>query len=187
MDGGLSIALLATAVIAAGVSAYGAYTAAQDQKDTLKANQKAREQDAAITEQAGQEAAARQRKRDSYALNSFGAKAAAAGVVAHEGSSLMSEMDFASQSELEAQHVKYGYDLQAREKRVGASFMGWQASKVHPEMEAGKSLLASAGSIAGSYTSGAYNPSPAPGAGATGGGIGYGAASTPPSGYNTPY
>ena len=146
-----TIATLVIGVIGAAVAAYGAYSAAQAQQEQLQAKARAREDDAAIAEQAGQEAARRQRRKDKAALESFGARAAGRGVVAHEGSSLMSELDFATQSELEAQHVKYGYDLQAREKRVEASFAKWQAGKISPTAAMTTSLLSSAGSIAGSY------------------------------------
>lgn len=151
MDGGLSIALIAVAVAAAAASAYGAYESAEQQKNQNKENAARRAEDAEQMRLAGEEAARRQRKKDQALLESFGARAAARGVVAHEGSSLISEMDFAEQSELEAQHVKHGYEMQARAKRQEAADLRWQASKISPGMEAGKSLLQSAGSIAGSY------------------------------------
>lgn len=149
---GVEIATLAIAAVGMAVSAYGAYAAAKDQQDTLKARAKAKQEDAAIALQAGQEAANRQREKDKRLLNSFGAAAASRGIVAHEGSALLQELDFASKSELEAQHVEYGYKLKAREQNVEASFMKWQASKISPETSMGMSLLSSAGSIAGSYS-----------------------------------
>jgi len=148
---GVEIATLAIAAVGMAVAAYGAYATAKDQQDTLKARAKAKDEDAAIALQAGQEAANRQREKDKRLLNSFGAAAAGRGVVAHEGSALLQELDFASKSELEAQHVEYGYKINAREKNVEASFMKWQASKISPETSMGMSLLSSAGSIAGSY------------------------------------
>ena len=147
-----TIATLVIGIVGAAVAAYGAYASAQAQQDQLEAQARIREEDAAIAEEAGVEAARRQRKKDKAALESFGARAAARGVVAHEGSSLMAELDYATQSELEAQHVKYGYDLQAREKRVEANFAKWQASKISPTAAMTTSLLSSAGSIAGSYS-----------------------------------
>lgn len=151
MDGGVSIALVALTVAAAAASAYGAYASAKSQQNQLKENAARRMEDEQALRIAGEEAAQRQRKKDQARLESFGAIAASRGVEAHEGSSLLEEMDFASQSELEAQSVKHGYELQARVKRQEAKDMRWQANKISPEMELGKSLLASAGSIAGSY------------------------------------
>jgi hypothetical protein len=168
MDGGLSIALIAVTIAAAAASAYGAYASAQQQQDQLKENAARRMEDEAQLREAGEEAARRQRKKDESALDSFAARAAARGVVAREGSSLLTEVEFAEQSELEAQHVKHGYDLQARVKRQEAADMRWQAKKISPEMELGKSLLASAGSIAGSYGTGGMGGGPSA---QTGGGI----------------
>jgi hypothetical protein len=152
MDGGVSIALVALTVAAAAASAYGAYASAQAQQDQLKENSARAREDALAMQEAGEEAARRQRKKDQARLESFGAIAAGRGVTAREGSSLLEELDFASQSELEAQSVKHGYELQARQKRQQAADFKWQANKISPEMELGKSLLASAGSIAGSYS-----------------------------------
>lgn len=169
MDGGVSIALIALTVAAAAASAYGAYASAQSQQNQLKENAARRMEDEQALRLAGEEAARRQRKKDQARLESFGAASAARGVVAHEGSSLLEEMDFASQSELEAQSVKHGYDLQARVKRQEAADMRWQANRISPEMEMGKSLLASAGSIAGSYGTAGMGAQ-------TGGGLATGAA-----------
>jgi hypothetical protein len=148
---GAEIALLAVAAVGAAVSAYGVYESSENQKQTLKVQAKIREEDAAMTRMAGEAAAARQRAKDARRLASFGAAAGAAGVVAHEGSSLLAEMDYATDSELEAQHVRYGYELGARSKNVEANFARYQAGSIHPEQAAGISLMSSAGSIATSY------------------------------------
>jgi len=148
---GAEIALLAVAAVGAAVSAYGTYQSAENQKQTLKTQAKIREEDAAMTRMAGEAAAARQRKKDERRLASFGAAAGAAGVVAHEGSSLLAEMDYASDAELEAQHVRYGYELGARAKRVDAQFARYQAGEINPQLAAGISLMSSGGSIATSY------------------------------------
>lgn len=148
---GVEIATLAIAAVGMAVAAYGAYSSAKSQQDTLNQKADQERQDAAVIAQAGEEAANRQRRNDKRKLESFGAAAASRGVVAHEGSALLQELDFASASELEAQHVEYGYKLGEREKRVQASFDSWQASRISPEGAMTMSLLSSAGSIAGSY------------------------------------
>ena len=148
---GAEIALLAVAAVGAAVSAYGTYQTAENQKETLKTQAKIREEDAAMTRQAGEAAAARQRAKDARRLNMFGSAAGAAGVTAHAGSSLLAELDFAVDSEMEAQHVKYGYELGARSKNVEAQFSRYQAGQINPEMAAGISLMSSGGSIATSY------------------------------------
>lgn len=168
---GVEIALIAVAVVGAAVSAYGAYSAAEAQQEQLKTQKKIDEADAAMADAAGREAAARQRKKDSYRLNSFRAKAAAQGVVAGEGSSLLAELDFASQSELEALSVQHGYQVQANQKRARGSFAAWEASRISPTAAAGSSLISSAGSIATSYgTGGAGGAASAGVAGAQSGG-----------------
>lgn len=151
---GIEIAALAVAVVGMAVSAYGAYAGAEAQQQQLKTEQKMRDSEAAMAAQAGADAAARQRKKDSYGLNSFAAKAAAAGVVARTGSSLLDEMDYATNSEMEAQHAQYGYLVASATKNTQANFAGWQANRIDPSMEAGKSLISSAASIAGSYGTG---------------------------------
>lgn len=148
---GVEIATLAIAAVGAAVAAYGAYSAAQAQQQQLKQVAKQKEQDAEQARMAGEEAANRQRANDKRRLESFGAIAGARGVEAREGSSLMSELDFASKSELEAEHVQYGYKLDERQKRIESTNAAWQASRISPESAATMSLLSSAGSIAGSY------------------------------------
>jgi hypothetical protein len=151
ISGGTGYEILAIAAIGAVAAAYGSYKTAETQQETLKTQAKIREEDAAMTRAAGEAAAARQRKHDAARLNSFAARAGAAGVVAREGSSLLAEMDYATDSEIEAQHVKYGYELGARSKNVEAQFSRYQAGQINPEMAAGISLMSSAGSIATSY------------------------------------
>jgi len=151
---GVEIALLAVAVVGAAVSAYGAYSQAEAQQEQLKTQKKIDEADAMMADQAGREAANRQRKKDSYRLNSFRARAAGAGVVAGEGSSLLAELDFAEQGELAALDAQHGYQVDANTKRAHGSFAAWQASRVSPTAAAGTSLISSAGSIATSYGTG---------------------------------
>jgi hypothetical protein len=165
---GVEIALLAVAVVAAGVAAYGAYSAAEEQRAQLKENASRKREDADQMEEAGREAAKRQRKSDQARQESFGSLAAARGTEAHAGSALIAEMDFAEQSELQAQNVQHGYKLQARADRQAATDMMWQRGKISPTMEMGKSLMQSAGSIAGSYgTSGMGGPTAQTGGGLT--------------------
>jgi hypothetical protein len=149
-----TIGVLAIAIIGAAVAAYAAYAQAEQQKKTLKQNAQMREEDARMTRLAGEAAAERQRKKDKARLDTFKSRAGAAGVVAGEGSSLLAEMDFAEDAELEAQHTRYGYTLSARGKDIQAGFLKQQAADINPEMQAGISLLSSAGSIATSYYGG---------------------------------
>jgi hypothetical protein len=151
-----TIASLVGLAIGAAISAYGAYASAQAQKTQLKQQQYMQEAEAEQARQAGIAAARRSRAKDKAAQESFGARAAMAGVVAHEGSALLSEMDFAEQSELEALHVQHGYQVQSNRAKTQASFARWQAGRISPEMAAGTSLIKSAAGAAASYGSGAF-------------------------------
>ena len=146
-----TIATLAIAAIGAAVSAYAAYASAQQQQDQLRNTAFIEEHNASVQAEAGREAAKRQRKADEAALNSFRARSASAGVVAGTGSSLLKEMDFAEDAELQALNVQHGYDVKASEMKTSANFAKWQAERISPETSAGISLLSSAGSIASSY------------------------------------
>lgn len=161
-----TIASLAIAAVGAAVAAYASYASAQQQQDNLRNQAAVEEYNASVQEAAGKEAAKRQRKADEAAQNSFRARSASANVVAGTGSSLLKELDFAGESELQAQNVQHGYDVKAAEMKTSANFQKWQAERISPATEAGISLLKSSASIAGSYgTMGA-------GAGAqTGGGL----------------
>lgn len=145
---------LAVAAVGALASAYGTYQAASNQKKALKEEARLREEDASMTRLAGEAAAARQRAKDRRGLESFRAAAGGAGVIAAEGSPLLAELDFASESELEAQHVQYGYKLEERSKRLQAGYARQRAGEISPGREAGLSLLSSGGSIATSYYGG---------------------------------
>lgn len=149
-----TIATLAIAAIGAAVAAYGAYSAAQQQQDQLRNTAIIEEHNAAVQEEAGREAARRQRKADEAALNSFRARSAKAGVVAGTGSSLLKELDFAGESELQALNVQHGYDVKAAEMKTNANFAKWQAERISPTTQAGISLLSSAAGAASSYGSG---------------------------------
>ena len=163
-----TIASLAIAAVGAAVAAYASYASAQQQQDQLRNQAFVEEYNASVQEEAGREAAKRQRKTDENAMNSFRARAASANVVAGTGSALLKELDFASESELQAQNAQHGYDVKAAEMKTSANFQKWQADRISPATSAGVSLLSSASSIAGSYgTMGAGK-----GAGAqTGGGL----------------
>lgn len=145
---------LAVAAVGALASAYGTYQAAGAQKRALKEESRRLEDDAAVTRLAGEAAVQRQRAKDRSKLESFRAAAGGAGVLVGAGSPLLAEMDFAADSELEAQHVQYGYRLEERSKRIQAQERGRQAKEISPLREAGVGLLSSAGSIAGSYYGG---------------------------------
>src|SRR2546423_1589261 len=119
---GAEIAMLAVAAVGAAAGAYGPYPAAEEQQQNPETQARIREDAAAKTRAAGEAAAARQRKKDAFRLESFASRAGAAGVVAREGSSLLAELDYATDSELEAQHVRYGYQLEGRNKSIQASF-----------------------------------------------------------------
>lgn len=169
-----TIASLIGLAIGAAVSAYGAYAAAQAQKTQLKQQQYMMEFESEQARQAGIAAAKRQRAKDKAAQESFGARAAMAGVVAHEGSSLLAEMDFAEQSEFEALNVQHGYEVQANRAKTQASFARWQAGRISPEMAAGTSLIKSAAGAAASYGYGGFGGIATAGT-QTGGGLDMGA------------
>lgn len=175
-----TIATLAIAAIGAAVSAYAAYASAQQQQDQLRNTAIIEEHNASVQEEAGREAARRQRKADEAALNSFRARAAGAGVVAGTGSSLLKELDFAEDSELQALTVQHGYNVGAAEKKTNANFAKWQAERISPTTAAGISLLSSASSIAGSY--GTKGAGKAPGT-QTGGGLSTSSPGIVPSSY----
>jgi len=146
-----TIATLAIAAIGAAVSAYAAYASAQQQQDNLRNTAIIEEHNAAVQEEAGREAAKRQRKADEAAMNSFRARAAGANVVAGTGSSLLKELNFAEDSELQALNVQHGYDVRAAEAKTRSNFAKYQADRISPETQAGISLLSSASSVATSY------------------------------------
>lgn len=158
-----TIASLIGLAVGAAISAYGSYASAQAQKTQIKQQQYLYEAEAAQARQAGVEAARRKRAEDKAALNSFGARAAMANVVAHEGSALLTELDFASQSELAALHVQHGFQVESNKAKTQASFARWQAGRISPAMAAGASLLQSTASAA---AGGAFG-----GLGSSGGGI----------------
>ena len=179
---GGAYAMVAIAIVGALAAAYGAYAQAESQKDALEAQARAQDEDANAAAMAGEAAASNQRRKDRALQQSFAARAAGSGVVAREGSSLLAELDFATQSEMEAQNVQYGYKLEERSKRYQSYLTKREAGKINPMMNAGVSLLSSAGSIAGGFAGGG-------GGGAavqTGGGLASGAthamSSSPTSG-----
>jgi hypothetical protein len=132
----------------AAVAAYGAYSAAKAQQTQLKQQAYMQEAEAEQARMAGIAAAKRQRAKDKAALESFGARAAMAGVVAHEGSALLTELDFAEESEMEALHVQHGYEVQGNRARTQASFARWQAGRINPMMSAVTSGISSAAGAA---------------------------------------
>lgn len=146
-----TIASLAIAAIGAAVAAYASYASAQQQQDNLRNQAFVEEYNAGVQEAAGREAAKRQRRADESALNSFKARSASAGVVAGTGSSLLAELNFASDSELQAENVQHGYNVKSADMKTSANFNKWQADRISPATEAGISLLKSGASIAGSY------------------------------------
>ena len=165
-----TIATLAIAAVGAAVAAYASYASAQQQQQNLRNTAAIEEHNAAVQEEAGREAARRQRKADEQAMNSFRAKSASAGVIAGTGSSLLKELDFAEDSELQAQNVQHGYEVRAAEIKTSANFNRWLAERISPATQAGISLLSSASSIAGSY--GTMGAGKGAGAGTqTGGGL----------------
>ncbi len=172
-----TIASLLILAAGAAISAYGAYSAAKAQQTQLKQQAYMHEFEAEQSRRAGIEAARRQRAKDKAAQESFGARAAMAGVVAHEGSSLLTELDFAEDAELQALDVQHGYEVQGNRARTQASFARWQAGRISPMMAAVTSGISSAagaasggfggiatgGSGAGKQTGGGLTTSPTSG------------------------
>lgn len=176
----IAIIGLAIGIVGAGVAAFAAYDAAEKQKQNLKTQARIAEDDARATRLAGEAAAERQRRKDESRLASFRSRAAAAGVVPAEGSSLLAELDYATGAELEAQHIKYGYTLNARSKDIQAGFMRQQASQISPWMAAATSAAGSSSSIATQASNLNQPTSPGPGA-QTGGGLSRGTSPSPGS------
>lgn len=175
----VAIVGLALAVVAAGAAAALAYDAAQKQKQNLKTQARIQEDDARATRLAGEAAAERQRRKDEARLRTFRSRAAAAGVVPAEGSSLLAELDFATNSEIEAQHIKFGYTLNARSKDIQAGFLRDQAHQISPWLAAASGAVGHSGSIATGVGNMSQPTSPGPGS-QTGGGLG-GSRGTSPS------
>jgi len=148
-----TIATLLIAAAGAAIAAYGAYSSAKAQQTQLKQQAYMQEAEAEQARKAGIEAARRQRAKDKAAQESFGARAAMAGVVAHEGSALLAEMDFAEESELNALHQQHGYQVQANRATTQASFARWQAGRISPMMAA---VTSGVGSLASSAGAGAF-------------------------------
>jgi hypothetical protein len=146
-----TIASLAIAAIGAAVAAYASYSAAQQQQDQLRTTAVIEEHNAAVQQEAGAEAARRQRKSDEAIQNSFRARAASANVVAGTGSSLLMELNYAEDSELQAQQLQHNYEVGAAEHQTKSNMAAWQAERISPTTAAGVSLLSSAASVAGSY------------------------------------
>jgi hypothetical protein len=174
-----TIASLLIMAVGAAVAAYGAYSQAQAQKTQIKQQQYMYEAEAEQARQAGVAAARRQRAKDKAAMESFGARAAMAGVVAHEGSALLTELDFAEQSEFNALNVQHGYQVEANRAGTKASFARWQAGRISPAMAAGTSLI---GSAAGAASGGFGGIATGGGGGGAGSQTGGGLTSSPTSG-----
>lgn len=174
----VSLIMLGVAVVGAAVAAYAAYDAAEKQKQNLKTQARIAADDARATRLAGEAAAERQRKKDEARLATFRSRAGAAGIVPAEGSSLLAELDFAEDAEMEAQHVKYGYTLNARSKDIQAGFLRAQSDQISPWMAAASSAAGSGSSIATSYASAQRPGSEGPGA-QQGGGLSRGTSPSP--------
>ncbi len=179
-----TIASLAIAAIGAAVAAYASYASAQQQQQQQRTVAAIEEHNAAVQQEAGVEAAKRQRKADEAVQNSFRARAASANVVAGTGSSLLMELNYAEESELSAQQLQHNYEVGAAEHKTASNMAAWQAERISPTTAAGVSLLSSASSIAGSYgTMGAGK-----GAGSqTGGGLNVGGPGIVPSQTSSDY
>ena len=177
---GSAVAAIITAVVAAAASAYSAYSASEQQAAALKAQSRQERNRAQAARDAAAVAEFQARQRSDRVRATARARAAASGIDPAEGSPLLIELENARQAEYDAQLIRYGGEVQSgylgQEARL-MTFRGRQARQAG-NVGAGVSLLggvAKAGAISAGSSSG------------TSSGIGYGAASTPPSGYGTPY
>lgn len=144
--------VVVTAVVGA-VSAYTAYDQAQTQSKISKYNQKVAKNAAQAQRDAARVEA--QNKADEY-RQIMGAQRAgigASGVLGSEGTPLVVQMDSAEQAALNEARIRYSGEVGAQkqeEEAIIQGYMGKQAVK-RGYIEAGSSLLGSAGTAATTY------------------------------------
>jgi hypothetical protein len=173
-----AIAAVVATVIAAAVSAYAAYEAGQQQEAMAKYQSKIAKNQAQAAQNAAQVAESNHREQDRRIMAEQRALVGGSGL-STEGAPLFVMLDSAKQAELDAIRLRYGGQLQAGgflDQAKLFQYEGRQAAQAG-ELAAGTTLLTGAASAAGGY---ARTRTPSTG------GIGYGAASTPPPG-NYPY
>jgi len=154
---GIETALLATAVIGAGVSAYGAYREGQDAAEASRYNAQISREEAKMTEDSGALDAARQRKQVSRLIGTQKAGYAGAGVEL-TGSPLVAMIYTAAEGELDAQIIEYNTKIKARGQMSQADYDDRLAGVYSRSgmIRAGGTLLTQGAQIGASY----YNPAP---------------------------
>lgn len=170
---------IAGVVVAAAAAAAAQYQAAQQQEAQAKYQTKIAKNQAQASKNAAQVAEDNRREQDRRIMAEQRGLVGGSGL-STEGAPLFVMLDSAKEAELDAIRLRYGGSLQAGgflDQSKLFQYQGAQAARAG-EISAGTTLLTGAANAVGMY---------ARSQGGGGGGIGYGAASTPPSGYNTPY
>jgi hypothetical protein len=175
----VALASLAVAAVSAGVGAYASYAQAQQQQDVAKYQAKLEQNRAQAAQQQAQSASDTLREQDRRIMAQQRAIVGGEGL-SMEGSPLMILMDSAEQAQLEQQRVKYGGSLQAAGLQNQAKLLRYEGAQYARAggVTAGTTLVTGASSALANYAR--YS-------GQSGGGIGYGAASSPYGYPNTPY
>lgn len=157
---GVEAALLATAVVGAGISAYGSYREGQDAAEASRYNanitRENSEREALMVEQSGALDASRQRKNISRLVGTQKAITGASGIEL-TGSPLDAMIYTASEGELDAQILEYNYKSKAQAIRYGGASQAAYDEKLAGIYErsgtfkAAGTLLTSAATLGSSY------------------------------------
>ena len=149
---GIETALLATAVIGMGVSAYGSYREGQDAAEASKYNAQVSREEAQMTEASGALDAERQRKQVSRLIGTQKAGYAGAGVEL-TGSPLDAMIYTAAEGELDAQIIEYNTKIKARGAMSQAEYDEKLAGTYQRSglLKAGGTLLTQGSQIGATY------------------------------------
>ena len=173
-----AIIAAAAAVAAAGVTAYAAVKQGEAADKNARFNAKLAEREAMQKKMSAEAAAEDARRRHERVLATQRAQYGASGIDPNEGSSLLVMMDSQDEAALDEARIRWGGREEATTLQAEANVQRWRGrqAKAAGYLGAGAAILGGLSSAAGAYS----------GRGGSGGGIGYGAASTPPAG-NHPY
>lgn len=149
-------ALVVAGVVAAVASGVTAYAASEAQADAADYQRKVAEQQKKAAEEAGKVAEENQRQQDQRVIAAARARAAGAGIAEDEGSSLLAQMESATNAELNARRIRWTTATRAagiEAERVGYGFAAKQARR-QGYISAGASLLGGAANAYGAYSYG---------------------------------
>lgn len=148
------VVLIVSTIVAAGVSAYGAYAQGQSASKASKYQSQVAQRNAAIARQNAALQAKQQDRLNRLRLGTIRANAGAAGGVANEGSVLDIVADSAMQGELQRQDIIRAGEIKASGQEAGGAldlFEGRSAAQAG-NLRAGAALLAGASSTAGALS-----------------------------------